>query len=66
MKKRFRYPERFNTRREYLWYIRGMMDARMSIVAMMDAGIERYRNGLMFTKFANEKPITAKNTKKDS
>lgn len=49
--KRLRYPEHFNTKREMLWYIRGLMDAKKTAAEQIEIEIDRYRNSIPFTEF---------------
>jgi len=55
MSKRIRYPEHFNTRREMLWYIKGLMDKKDVLATALQLEINRYRNSLPFTEFKWEK-----------
>ena len=49
--KRIRYPDKFNTKREMLWYIRGLMDAKQGVSNTLNLDIDRYRNNINFTEF---------------
>ncbi len=58
MDKRFRYPEHFNTKREMLWYIKGLMDAKTTAEDSINTEIDRYRNSIPFTEFKWDKEKT--------
>ena len=45
---RYRYPEKFKTKREMLWYIKGLMDSKMFFEMGINTKIERYRDKYSF------------------
>ena len=63
MEKRLRYPEHFNTKREMLWYIRGLMDKKKTINEALELEINRYRDSISFTEFKWDENPTKHNTR---
>ncbi len=44
--KRPRYPDKFNTKREMLWYIKGMKDAKTNAIQNIESEEKRYLDGM--------------------
>ena len=46
-----RYPKDFKTKRELLWYIRGLKDAKINFQRNMEIEENRYLQGMNFMEF---------------
>jgi len=67
MMKRLRYPESFNTKRELLWYIKGLKDAKNQAITYIESEEQRYIGGMKwmdFDKKGNVLPSSAPPTMK--
>jgi hypothetical protein len=59
MKKRYRFPKKFNTKREWLWYVRGLIDGKKAADASINQEIKRYTESLEWADFDEKGNIIA-------
>lgn len=62
MIKTTKYPDKFNSKREILWYIRGLKDAKILSKNIIELEEKRYLESINFMDFdKNGNVVTVKN-----